>query len=145
MENTHYYNTSIKWLEGRIGEISAPELSTIKVATPPEFPNGVPNIWSPEHLFVSSANTCLMTTFLAIAENSNLEFVSFESDSIGKMEKVEGKFLITEIELRPRLVIKHEKDKDRALRIIEKAENACLISNSMKTEIILKPQITVEQ
>jgi organic hydroperoxide reductase OsmC/OhrA len=74
MNDIHYYNTSVSWSEGRIGQISEPTLPTIQVATPPEFPKGVPNYWSPEHLFVAAANVCLMTTFLAIAENSKLEF-----------------------------------------------------------------------
>ncbi len=143
MDNIHYYSTTVKWEEGRLGELSSPTLPDLKVATPPEFPKGVPNIWSPEHLFVASANICLMTTFLAIAENSKLEFLTFESDGKGKLEKVDGKFMISEIELTPKLVIKNEKDLERAERILEKSEKACLISNSMKTEVKLNPQITV--
>ena len=144
MEETHYYKTSVKWQEGRIGELYTDGFPKITVATPPEFPKGVPNIWSPEHLYVASAAVCLMTTFSAIAENSKLEYVSFDCDGEGKMERVDGKFMISEIELKPKLVIKHEKDIERAGRIIDKSEKACLISRSMKTEIKLTPDISVE-
>lgn len=144
MEATHYYNTTVKWEEGRLGELSEPTMPGIKVATPPEFPKGVPNTWSPEHLFVASANICLMTTFLAIAENSKLNFISYSCDGIGKLERVDGKFMISEIELKPRIIVSEEKDIVRAERIIEKSENACLISNSIKTKILLKPEITLE-
>ncbi|NCS88081.1 MAG: OsmC family peroxiredoxin [Ignavibacteria bacterium] len=143
MENVHYYNTTVKWEEGRLGELTEPTMPSIKVATPPEFPKGVPNTWSPEHLFVASANICLMTTFFAIAENSKLDFTSYTCDGIGKLEKIEGRFMISEIELRPRVVVTQEKDLDRAERIIEKSEGACLISNSIKTKIILKPEISL--
>jgi organic hydroperoxide reductase OsmC/OhrA len=86
-----------------------------------------------------------MTTFLAIAENSNFEFKSFRSEATGKLEKVDGKFMISEIELRPVVTIKDESKKEKAIRLIEKSEAACLISNSMKSKRILTPTITVEE
>ncbi len=143
MDNIHTYTTTVKWENGRIGNLSAPTFPDIKVATPPEFPKGVPNIWSPEHLFVASANICLMTTFLAIAENSNFEFNSFTSEAIGKLEKVDGKFMISEIELKPSVSIDDENQKEKAIRLIEKSEKACLISNSMKSKMILKPTVEI--
>ena len=141
MDNVHFYETKVTWTEGRKGELSEPTMPTIEISTPPEFPKGVPNTWSPEHLFVASANICLMTTFLAIAENSKLEFKSFECDGTGKLEKVDGRFMISEIVLKPKVVVIEEKDIDRAKRIVEKAENHCLISNSMKTEIKLEMEV----
>ncbi len=143
MDNVHYYNTTVKWTEGRKGELLEPTMPTIEVATPPEFPKGVPNTWSPEHLYVASANICLMTTFLAIAENSKLNFKSFECDGVGKLEKVDGRFMISEIVLKPKVIVTEEKDIERAERIIEKAENHCLISNSMKTEIKLEMEVSL--
>ena len=143
MEEVHHYKTKVKWEEGRIGTLSSPTLDSFKVATPPEFPKGVPNTWTPEHLFVASINICLMTTFVAIAENSKLEFESFECEGVGKLEKVDGKFMISEVELNPIVKIKYDKDKERAERIINKAENLCLISNSAKSKIILNPQIKI--
>jgi organic hydroperoxide reductase OsmC/OhrA len=83
-----------------------------------------------------------MTTFLAIAENSKLEFVSFSADAKGKLEKLDGKgFMMTEITLQPKLVIKNARDAERASRILEKAEKHCLISNSIKTQTKLEPDI----
>ncbi|HET53687.1 MAG TPA: OsmC family peroxiredoxin [Ignavibacteria bacterium] len=143
MENVHYYNTTVKWTEGRKGELIEPTMPTIEVATPPEFPKGVPSTWTSEHLYVASANICLMTTFLAIAENSKLNFKSFECDGVGKLEKVDGRFMISEIVLKPKVIVTEEKDIERAERIIEKAENHCLISNSMKTEIKLEMEVSV--
>lgn len=134
----HYYNVNLHWTSDRKGEISSPELkNAIAVATPPPFPNGIEEIWSPEHLFTASVNSCFMTTFLAIAENSKLEFISFDCAAKGKLEQVEGKFLMTEIILEPTIVITKETDKDRAERVIQKSEAACLISNSIKSKVTL--------
>lgn len=144
MDIVHNYDVDVRWERERMGTLDSPVLkSTIEVATPPEFPKGMAGIWSPEHLLVAAVNSCLMTTFLAVAENSRLEFESFNAKATGKLEKVEGKFMISEITLMPVVEIKNEKDRDRALRIVEKSEAACLISNSIKSKIILQPEIRV--
>ena len=145
MEAPHYYNVDISWKNNRIGEMSSPELSTkVEIATPPQFPKGVENIWSPEHLFTSAVSSCLMTTFLAIAENSKLDFLNFECKSKGKLEQVEGKFLMTEIILEPIVTIKNESEREKALKVLEKSEINCLISNSIKSEIVMIPKIIVQ-
>ena len=144
MDKAFYYTTNLSWNEGRIGEISEPTLETIKVATPPEFPKGVPNIWSPEHLYVASVNVCLMTTFLAVAENSKLEFSDYSSEATGKLEKVERLMQITEIVIKPKITIKNEDDREKALKLLNKSEDVCLISNSIKTKVVLEPEIVVE-
>ncbi len=145
MNSEYYYTTKVDWTNGRKGDLTVEGFPAVEVATPPEFDKGIPNTWSPEHLYVASANVCLMTTFLAIAENSKLEFVSFNCKGKGKMERVEKRFMFTEIELTPTIVVTQEKDIERAERIVNKAEEHCLISNSMKTKIILKPKIVLKK
>jgi len=144
METDYHYNVNLNWENDRKGLMSSPVLdSTIEVATPPEFPKGMPGIWSPEHLLVAAVNSCLMTTFLAIAENSKLDFVHFDSNADGKLEKVDGKYMMSEIILSPVLTIHQEADRERAVRILDKSEAACLISNSVKSKIIFQPQINI--
>ena len=148
----HHYNVDITWREDRKGMMCSPELAEgnshsancIEVATPPEFPKGMPNIWSPEHLFTASVSSCLMTTFLAIAENSKLEFSGFSCKSKGVLERVDGKYAMTEVILEPTVTIKDEKDRERAERILQKSEAACLISNSIKSKITMEVTIEVE-
>ncbi|QEM05999.1 OsmC family peroxiredoxin [Mucilaginibacter rubeus] len=144
----HYYKVEVNWNTERKGMMCSPELnrdagSCIEVATPPEFPKGVPGIWSPEHLFTAAVSSCLMTTFLAIAENSKLSFVSFSCNSKGKLEQVDGKFMMTEVILEPTVTIADEKDRERAERVLQKSETACLISNSVRSKIIMTPLIKV--
>lgn len=139
----HYYTVNVTWKMNRLGELSSSELTDkIEVATPPPFAKGVEKIWSPEHLFTASVNSCYMTTFLAIAENSKLEFTAFECSAKGKLEQVEGKYAITEITLSPVLKLVSDKDKERAERILQKSEAACLISNSIKSKVSLQTTIS---
>ena len=142
MENSYFYTTEVEWTGERHGDLRAPVLPKLGVDAPPEF-KGHDGVWTPEHLFVGAVNSCFMTTFLAIAENSKLDFISFKADAKGKLEKLDTRgFIMTEVVLRPRLVIRHARDAERATRILEKAERNCLISNSIKTETRLEPEIT---
>ncbi|ADV51191.1 OsmC family protein [Cellulophaga algicola DSM 14237] len=148
----HTYNVNVRWTQDRKGLLCSPELhnnetnasNCLEVATPPEFPGGMPNIWSPEHLFTAAVSSCLMTTFLAIAEFSKLEYLSFECDSRGILEKVDGKFVISEVLLFPEVVIADETKRERTERILEKSEKACLISNSITSKITMETKITVQ-
>lgn len=150
--DTHLYTVDVAWTQERKGSLSSPELydpqkpadNSIEVATPPEFPKGIPGIWSPEHLFTAAVSSCLMTTFLSVAENSKLEFTDFECRSQGKLEKVEGRFLVSEIILEPVVTIVHETDREKAERILNKSEAACLISNSIRSKITMIPTIRVK-
>ncbi len=151
METAHQYNVNVQWTSDRRGMMCSPEIeqhattpSCVEVATPPQFASGIPGIWSPEHLYTAAVSSCLMTTFLAIAENSKLEYNSFRCESSGTLDKVDGKFQMTAVELRPSLVIKDEKDRERALRILEKSEAACLISNSITAKVSMLPTIVVQ-
>lgn len=142
MENNYFYSTTVEWTGERRGDLRSPVLPNLQVDAPPEF-KGHEGAWTPEHLFVAAVNSCFMTTFLTIAENSKLEFVSFSADAKGKLEKLEGKgFIMTEVVLRPKLLISHARDAERAGRILEKAEKNCLISNSIKTETKLEPEVS---
>jgi len=138
----HLYQVDLEWKTDRKGEISSPVLNDkIEVATPPEFPKGMEGIWSPEHLFTAAVNSCFMTTFLAIAENFNLEFSNLSCPAKGKLSKVDGKFAMSEVILEPVLTILHEEDREKAEKVLYKAEKACLITNSINSSVTLKPMI----
>jgi hypothetical protein len=116
----HLYNVDIAWTTDRKGVMCSPELAVannsggcIEVATPPEFPKGMPGIWSPEHAH-------------------------------GKLEQVDGKFLMTEVLLEPTVVVHEERDIERGLKVLQKAETNCLISNSVKAKVSMRPVVEVE-
>jgi len=140
----HHYDIDIKWKKGGTGTMSSPVLSKkMDVATPPEFPGGIEGVWSPEHLFVASVAGCFMTTFLAIAEFSKLDYEDLDIKSSGVMAKKDGKWVMSEITLRPKLVITDESKTDKAIRIMQKAEAACLISRSINSRVILEPKVKI--
>lgn len=144
MSKEHLYEVDLEWNSNRKGTLSSSVLDQkIEVATPPQFKGGMEGIWSPEHLFVASVNSCLMTTFLAIAEFSKLDFNSIRVSGTGKLDKVEGRFMVSEITLKAVVDIPDGKDVEKAERILRKAKASCLISNSIKSEVNFHPDVRV--
>ncbi len=138
------YEINLTWNHDRKGTVSSPVLNeVVEVATPPEFPKGMPGIWSPEHLFVASVSSCLMTTFLAVAENSKLSFQQFSCNAVGKLEKIDGKMMISTITLYPEVVIEDAGQEEKALRILTMSEKACLISNSVASKVVMEAKVVV--
>lgn len=135
MTTRHEFETSIEWKGAKDGALCAPELPGLQVASPPVF-GGSKGKWTPEHLFVASAEVCVMMTFLAMAEFSKLSIRGYRSEAKGTLEKVEGEGLqFTSIEVSARVELEHATDAVRAERILGKAEANCLVSKSMKTPV----------
>jgi organic hydroperoxide reductase OsmC/OhrA len=144
MMDAHFYTVNVEWLADKKGILTSPELAqNVKVATPPPFQGGIEQIWSPEHLFTSAVVSCFMTTFLAIAANSKLTYSDFKCNAKGKLEQIEGKYLMTEVLLEAHLTIDNIENKEKAERVLEKSERACLISNSIKSIVTLTPIINI--
>jgi peroxiredoxin-like protein len=134
------YRTAVKWTGQKKGEASAPGKPPVEVATPPEF-KGHEGIWSPEDLFVAAVNACVMTTFLALSERAGLSFASYESEAEGRLEMSEGKFRMTAVTVRPLVTLNSPGDSAKALELLAKAEENCLITNSVRSTVSLEPRV----
>jgi organic hydroperoxide reductase OsmC/OhrA len=142
---TYFYDSQIDWQGDKNLRLSSDKLPAIEAGAPPEF-KGREGVWAPEHLFVASLNSCYMLTLLAIAEFSKIAIVSFSSSAKGKLEKVAGSsYQVTEIVVKPRLVIASVNDLARMPRIFEKAKQNCFVSNSIKSTIKIEPEVFHQQ
>ena len=145
-DEEHFYKVDLDWIEGRTGLMHSELLDEkIKVATPPQFPGGVEGIWSPEHLFTASVSSCFFTSFTAVAEYSNFTFESLNIKSNGKMSRENGKFVMSEIIIEAELVIADESHEKKAIRLLEKAEEICLITRSIKSKVTMKPVVKIAE
>jgi peroxiredoxin-like protein len=136
------YNAKTTWTSARRGSLSAVEKSDIVVGSPPEF-KGEPDVWTPEELLVGSLNTCIMLTFLSLAQARGLTLAAYESDAEGLLENVEGRFRITEVTIRPHITVKQEAELERARELMERAEGECFISNSIKSKVKIMADLVV--
>jgi peroxiredoxin-like protein len=128
------YKAKTTWTSARRGSLSAAEKSNIVIGSPPEF-KGEPDVWTPEELLVGSLNTCIMLTFLSLAQARGLTPAAYESEAEGLLENVEGRFCITEVTVRPQITVKQEAELERARELMERAEGECFISNSIKSKV----------
>ncbi len=127
----------------RSGSVTGtPAVPILQFSAPPEF-KGKADTWSPEHFFTAAIATCFLTTFEAIAEFSKFSFESISASAEGVLEKAEGGYRFTKVFVRPVLSIANDADRDRALRLLEKAEHGCLISRSISSEVVLEPTVKV--
>ena len=121
-------------------EASSPGLPTLRVAAPLGF-DGPGDAWSPEHLLLAAVQGCLLLTFRAIARLSQLPFVALDVETLGTVDKRDGATRFTEIVLRPRMTVPAGTDHERARRVLERSEKACLVSASLATPIRMETTI----
>jgi len=122
--------------------LSAAGKPNIIVGSPPEF-KGEPDVWAPEELLVGSLNTCMMLTFLTLAQRQGLTPVGYESEAEGLLDNVEGKYHITEVTVRPRVTLKSETELELARKSMESVDAHCFIANSINARITLTPEFVV--
>lgn len=139
-QTAYYYESEAEWLSGREFKLTSGALPAIAAGAPPEF-HGGGHDWSPEQLFVASISSCYALTLLAILEFSKVSIVSLASLARGKLEKTPSGYQITEIVVKPRVVLRAAADLSRMARIVEKAKENCFISSSIKSAIRIEPEI----
>ena len=139
LRNNYVYHIDLEWTGNRSGVLDAEGLPRIQFSAPPEF-SGEAGKWTPEHLLVAATASCLMNTFLAIAEISKLPVRSYRSKAFGKLENVpEEGYRFTEINLAPTIDVAPE-DVEKALRILAKAEKNCFVSKSLRASVRVEPE-----
>lgn len=145
MIESHDYELALVSTGLKTGDLNAPVdgLPALEVASPPEF-GGPGRTWSPEHMFVGAIASCLMTTFRSIADNSNLEVLEYSDDSSAHLIRDEDRlFRFESVTLRPRVVIPDASKVDKAYRLLDKAERACLVSRSVNADVRMEPTVEV--
>ena len=123
--------------------LKADDLPQLISAPPAEF-GGPGDQWSLEHLLVAAVADCFILTFRAIARASKLEWRSLESSAVGVLDRVDRVNRFTSFTVSATLTVAAGTDIDKAQRLLEKSESACLITNSLTAECHLETDIVVE-
>ncbi len=113
--------------------VSSPGLPTLTTAPPAEF-GGPGDRWSPETLFCAAVADCFLLSFRAVARASKFDWLELECRVDGTLERVEKTTRFTEVLTVATLRVPAGANRDRAVRLMEKAEKVCLISNSLVCE-----------
>lgn len=122
--------------------LSAEGLPRLDSDTPTEF-DGPGDKWSPESLLTAAVVDCFVLSFRAIARASKLEWTALDCDIVGVLERVEGVHRFTRFDITAQLGLPAGGDAAKAERLLEKAEQICLITNSLRSETHLERRVRV--
>jgi peroxiredoxin-like protein len=125
-------------------EITSPGLERLVSAPPIEF-DGPGTLWSPETLTVAAVADCFVMTFKAIATVSRFHWINIVCDGEGDVDRTEDGIRFKTILLNIRLELPAGSDSDKARRLLEKVEKACLVSNSLRFRPDLRIEIAMAQ
>jgi len=117
----------------------APDL---KSAPPAEF-GGPGDQWSPESLLVAAVADCFILSFRAIARASRLDWDSLSCSVEGTLNRVDRVTQFTGFKVSATLHVPSGSNEEKAQRLLEKAEHACLITNSLKAESHLEATVHI--
>jgi len=97
----------------------------------------------PEQAFVASISSCHMLWFLHLACTAKLVVDRYVDNASGVLEKdAEGKLAITRVRLQPAVTFSGRQPKPEEFHALhEQAHEKCYIANSVKTNIVIEPQL----
>ncbi len=136
----HIYEVRISGGPAGYATVRADGPPEMRIAAPRDF-DGPGDAWSPEHLLLAAVESCFLLTLRSVANASKVPFTALELSGEGTVDRKEGVTRFTGIVLRPRLTVPAGADLDRARRVLEKSEKACLIAASLATPIRLECEI----
>jgi organic hydroperoxide reductase OsmC/OhrA len=136
----HRYTVSANASPQGSVRLAAEGLPAIESAAPKEF-DGPGDQWSPEVLLTAAVADCFMLGFRAIATASKFTWISLECNTEGTLERIEGKSRFTKFHTTAKLIVPAGTDGERAKRLMEKAEQICLIANSLSAERHLTAEV----
>jgi organic hydroperoxide reductase OsmC/OhrA len=138
----HLYNVRATALpEGDI-PVDSDGLPTLKTAPPAEF-DGPGDRWSPETLLCAAVADCFLLTFRGVARAAKFEWTSLECSVEGTLERIEGKTRFTRMAVTATLQAPAGADQDKAVKLMERAEHVCLVSNSLLAERTINCTVAV--
>jgi len=148
---THRYETQLRWTGStglgwenydRTHSASAPGVTQDVALTTGES-KGDPELLNPELLLLMAASSCQMLWFLDVASKARLDVVEYRDDALALMPLDEEPVRVTEIELRPHIVVGGQVSEERVRKLVDTAHRHCFISNSLSSKVTINPTVEV--
>lgn len=149
MTRTATYHADVRWLGEHWGQVALGNGPEMKFSAPPDA-HGHANVLTPEDAFVAAANTCVMLMFVWAAERFKLRLLSYECRTEGtKVVELDRTEIFTRLQFRPVIRVAREAEpkgvvEGRVRRALAAAQKYSLVANSVKSQIVVEPEIVVE-
>ncbi len=148
MPETAVYNTTVCWKGEHWGHIVMGNGPEMDFSAPPDA-QGHPGVLTPEDAFVAAANTCIMMMFIWATERFKLNLISYNCRAEGtKLIELDRTEIFTHLRFWPVVRIEAGNEdpevvRSRTKRALQSAQKYSLVANSVKSEIIIEPQIEI--
>ncbi|WP_317932594.1 OsmC family protein [Halioxenophilus sp. WMMB6] len=140
-EFPHHYPVTASVSSDSYVTLQSPGISaTIESAAPAQF-GGPGDRWSPETILVAAVADCFLLSFKAIATASRFEWLALECSVDGVLDKVERTIRFTEMHIKAKLTVAEGTPVEKATKLLEKAEQHCLVSNSLSSQVHLESEV----
>ena len=138
----HHYAVTASGSPGGDVALSSAGLPVLLSAPPTEF-GGPGDRWSPETMLVAAVGDCFILTFRAVARASKLPWESLACDVVGALDRVDRVTQFTSFQVHATLTVAPGADVDQAHKALERAEHACLVTNSLKAAVQLETKVLI--
>ncbi len=148
MSKTATYHTTVTWKGGHWGRVALGNGPEMDFSAPPDA-QGHAGVLTPEDAFVAAANTCIMMMFIWATERYKLKLLSYDCRADGtKRIELDRTETFTQLCFRPVIHIDRGTEatstvEARVRRALESAHKYSLVANSVKSEVIIEPQIII--
>ncbi len=148
MSRTATYHTTVTWTGERWGRVVLGNGPEMDFSAPPDA-QGHPGVLTPEDAFVAAANTCIMMMFIWAAERFKLRLISYQCRAEGtKRIELDRTETFTHVRLWPVIKVSQGSEavtvvEARVRRALQSAQKYSLIANSVKSEIIIEPDVLI--
>jgi organic hydroperoxide reductase OsmC/OhrA len=148
MSRTSVYHTTVTWKGEHWGHIVMGNGPEMDFSAPPDD-QGHPGVLTPEDAFVAAANSCVMMMFIWATERFKLNLISYDCRVEGtKLIELDRTEIFTHLHFWPKIRIAAGEEKPEAVqarttRALQAAQKYSLVANSVKSEIIVEPQIEI--
>lgn len=109
---------------------------------PVEF-DGPGTRWSPETLLTAAVADCLALTFRGVARARRLPFISLQCRVDGTLDRVNGRTAFTAFHIHVHLLVPEGVAREEAERVLARAKDTCLITNSLTASTAFSLEIAV--
>ncbi|MGZ4886772.1 MAG: OsmC family protein [Candidatus Aminicenantales bacterium] len=148
MPKTEIYETTVTWTGGHDGHVRMGNGPEMDFSAPPQS-QGREGVLTPEDAFVAAVNTCVMLMFTWAAKRFRLDLDSYECLAEGtKLIELDRTEIFTRVVLKPRIVVRAgtepaEAVEKRVRRALESARKYSLVANSIKSTVLIEPDVIV--
>ncbi len=150
MSRTARYHTTVRWTGEHWGHLTMGNGPEMKFSAPPDA-QGYAGVFTPEDAFVAAANTCVMLMFIWATERFKLKLLSYECRTEGiKVIELDRTEIFTHLNFRPAIRVSAGGESKKVIearvqRALMAAQKYSLVANSIKSEIVVVPEIIIEE